>query len=55
LSRGLYHLDGNDTYLFTRGSGQDILYDIETTSGNIDTIELGEGIAPEDIELARAG
>jgi hypothetical protein len=33
---------GNDIYLFNLGSGQDIIYDNDTTVGNVDTVKLGE-------------
>ena len=46
---------GNDTYLFSRGSGQDTIVDQDTSVGNLDTIQLGEGIAPTDIKLERIG
>ena len=46
---------GNDTYLFSRGSGQDTIIDQDTSVGNLDTIQLGEGIAPTDIKLERIG
>jgi Ca2+-binding RTX toxin-like protein len=42
---------GDDTYLFGRGSGHDIIYDWDTTSGNTDTILLGEGISLSDINV----
>ncbi|NLD51105.1 MAG: calcium-binding protein, partial [Clostridiaceae bacterium] len=29
---------GNDTYIFNVGSGQDVIYDYDSTSGNVDTI-----------------
>jgi len=45
---------GNDTYLFGRGSGQDIIYDEDTTAGNTDTILLDSGIRPEDLVLGRS-
>ncbi|WP_455232985.1 VCBS domain-containing protein [Geopseudomonas aromaticivorans] len=46
---------GNDVYLFNLGDGQDILFDVDTAAGNIDTIRFGEGIAPEDITFSRSG
>ena len=45
--------NGNDTYLFGRGSGQDIIYDRDASSGNIDTILLGGGILTSDVSLRR--
>ncbi|MFC1835198.1 calcium-binding protein, partial [Thermodesulfobacteriota bacterium] len=45
--------NGNDTFLFYRDAGRDIVRDHDTTDGNVDTILLGEGIAPSDILLRR--
>ena len=44
---------GNDTYLFGRGFGEDVIYDHDTTAGNVDTILLNSDISPEDITLRR--
>ena len=33
---------GNDTYLFNRGYGQDTVYDYDTTAGNVDTVNFSE-------------
>jgi Ca2+-binding RTX toxin-like protein len=44
--------NGNDTYLFGRGSGQDIIYDRDATPGNIDTILLGSDILPSDVTIS---
>jgi Ca2+-binding RTX toxin-like protein len=49
----LYGEEGNDTYLFGRGSNYDIIYDRDRTPGNIDTIMLGSGIMPADINIRR--
>ncbi|BEP41184.1 hypothetical protein GmRootV15_17730 [Variovorax sp. V15] len=46
---------GNDTYLFGRGSGRDTVYDYDTTSGNIDTVQFGEGVSASDVLLWRSG
>ena len=40
------HANGNDTYLFGRGSGQDTIVDYDTTAGNLDTILLNSDISP---------
>ena len=48
LSGGL----GNDTYLFGVGSGQDTIYDLDTTAGNVDTIRL-TGVLPSEVTLTR--
>ncbi len=47
------NFNGNDTYLFGRGSGQDIIYDRDATAGNVDTILLGSGISTADIIVRR--
>ncbi len=43
---------GNDTYVFRRGDGQDLVIDKDTTAGNLDTIRL-EGLAPGEVTLLR--
>ena len=45
---------GNDTYLFGVGSGQDTIYDLDTTAGNVDTIRL-TGVLPSEVMLMRTG
>jgi len=45
--------NGNDTYLFGRGSGQDTIFGQTSTTANMDTIALGEGVLPADINLER--
>ena len=47
--------NGNDTYIFGRGSGQDIIGDYDTKAGNIDTILINSDISPNDITLRRSG
>ncbi|OJX05334.1 MAG: hypothetical protein BGO72_14040 [Burkholderiales bacterium 70-64] len=47
--------NGNDTYLFGRGDGQDTVIDIDYTSGNSDTLRFLEGISPSDIRVVRDG
>ena len=44
---------GNDTYVFGRGSGVDVAYDYDTTAGNVDGVQLGAGVAPSDVVVAR--
>jgi Ca2+-binding RTX toxin-like protein len=51
----LYGGLGNDTYRFARGDGQDTIYDYDTTAGNCDVLEFGEGINPEDVVVLRSG
>ncbi|WP_031435808.1 calcium-binding protein [Methylobacter tundripaludum] len=46
---------GNDTYLFNLGSGQDTVYEGDSTSGNVDTVRFGAGIAARDITFSRSG
>ena len=47
--------NGNDTYLFGRGSGQDTLSDYDATANNTDTIRFAADVAPSDITLNRDG
>jgi len=51
----LYGEAGNDTYIFRRGSGQDIIVDADPTPNNTDTIWLGSNLTPEDVILRRNG
>ena len=50
---------GSDTYLFRRGSGQDVIIesadDAAATPGNLDTIFLGSGLTAQDINVRRVG
>ena len=46
---------GDDIYHFGRGSGQDEILDIDTAAGNVDVIQLGQGILETDVELTRNG
>lgn len=46
---------GNDLYLFSSGDGQDRIYDVDTTFGNLDTLQFGAGIALEQLQLQRKG
>jgi Ca2+-binding RTX toxin-like protein len=41
---------GNDIYLFSRGDGQDTIFDRDATPGNTDIIRFGEGITVGDLE-----
>ena len=47
--------NGNDTYLFGRGDGQDTVIDGDRTVGNTDTLRFKEGVAPADVKLIRSG
>ncbi|MDP2833347.1 MAG: calcium-binding protein, partial [Pseudomonadota bacterium] len=45
---------GSDTYLFAKGSGQDILNENGTTA-DIDTLKFGAGITGADVTVRRVG
>ena len=47
--------NGNDTYLFGRGDGQDTVIDGDYTTGNSDTLRFKEGVLPADVKLIRNG
>ena len=51
----LYGQGDNDTYIFRRGSGNDLIVDRDATEGNVDTIWLGSELTPEDIIVRRVG
>src|SRR5262249_6811007 len=40
---------GNDTYDFSRGDGHDFIEEIDTTLGNTDTVQFGEGIHTDQL------
>jgi Ca2+-binding RTX toxin-like protein len=44
---------GNDTYIYNLGSGVKTIEDTDDTQGNIDTVQFGEGIPPENIVFFR--
>lgn len=44
---------GNDVYLFGIGSGNDIISDYDSTSGNSDTVLLGSSLSVNDVQLYR--
>jgi len=46
---------GNNTYLFGRGDGHDLITDYDSTSTKLDTIQFGAGVAASDITFARSG
>ena len=46
---------GNDTYLFGRGSGQDTVYNFDTTAGRRDIIQFAADINQNDITISRSG
>jgi Ca2+-binding RTX toxin-like protein len=43
---------GNDTYLFGKGSGQDVINEYDSTAGNTDTVMLS-GLNPADVTIVR--
>ncbi len=44
---------GNDVYLFGRGSGQDVIIDVDATVGNIDTVMIAIDVLPTDVTVTR--
>ena len=46
---------GNDTYRFNLGDGQDTVNDYDSTSNNLDTIQLGAGLTAANTEVVRNG
>ena len=52
---GWYSGSGNDTYMFGRGDGQDTIYDLDGTVGNLDTITFKAGVLPGQVQVARSG
>src|SRR6185295_4169757 len=47
--------EGNDTYLFGAGSGQDRVFDHDLTADNLDIIQLGAGLDPTNVMVRRMG
>lgn len=47
--------NGNDTYLFGRGDGRDVVIDGDGMAGNVDTLRFKTGVAPADVILTRLG
>ncbi|MFA5455500.1 MAG: calcium-binding protein [Sulfurimonas sp.] len=45
--------DGNDTYIFNLGDGQDTIYDQSWNIGNNDIIHFGEGIVAADVTITQ--
>jgi Ca2+-binding RTX toxin-like protein len=46
---------GGDTYILGKGSGQDVVADLDTSAPATDTVQLAAGIAATDVLLARSG
>jgi Ca2+-binding RTX toxin-like protein len=44
---------GNDTYLFGRGGGEDTIFDVDSTAGNLDKILFKTGVAVADVSARR--
>jgi len=47
--------DGNDFFVFGRGSGQDRVLSADPDAAYWDVVQLGEGVAAEDIVVTREG
>lgn len=47
--------NGNDTYLFGLGDGQDSVIDADSSAGNTDTLRFKDGVAPADVKFIRDG
>ena len=45
--------NGNDTYLFGRGSGQDAILDNDVAAGNRDTVQMASDVLPSDVRVTR--
>jgi Ca2+-binding RTX toxin-like protein len=45
--------NGNDTYLFGRSDGQDMVIEDSSIAGETDRIELKAGLTPDDLRLDR--
>ena len=45
---------GDDTYLFARGAGQDVIQDVDTTAGNRDTLAFASDLDPLDLIISRS-
>ena len=52
---GSLQTNGNDTYVFDSGYGHDVILDHDRTAGNIDTIQLADGITTDDLSVYRDG
>jgi Ca2+-binding RTX toxin-like protein len=43
---------GNDTYVWAKGDGNDVINEYDTTAGNIDSLKLSD-LNPADVVLGR--
>ena len=53
-SDSLYGGEGNDTYVFGRGDGEDTIYNYDPTPNRIDIIKFKEGITKNDLIFKRS-
>lgn len=44
---------GNDIYLFGHGDSEDTIWSQDATAGKRDTLKVGAGITPNDVDLIR--
>jgi Ca2+-binding RTX toxin-like protein len=51
----LYGGIGSDTYLFGRGSGADMVSDVDSTAGNTDVLSIGSGVTADQLWFRRVG
>ena len=47
--------EGSDTYIFNTGYGQDVIYEYDSSSNDLDSIHFGKNIKADDLELSRDG
>ena len=47
--------EGDDTYVYAPGDGNDTILDVDFAAGNVDTLRFGAGIATGDVALSRSG
>jgi Ca2+-binding RTX toxin-like protein len=47
--------NGSDTYVFNLGDGQDTINNHDASSGRVDVLQFGNGIAPADVTARRSG
>jgi Ca2+-binding RTX toxin-like protein len=50
-----YFGQGNDTYRFGRGDGQDTIGDDDSTADNLDKLVFKAGVLPQDVQVTRSG
>ncbi len=51
----LYGDNGNDTYVFNRGDGRDVIYEYDPAPGNLDTIRFTAGVSYNDVLFSQDG